>query len=108
VLIDRQGAHGGFLVVVISASAAVVVTLLGTGILRADGATPHATEVPAPEPAAPPPAAERRSVTGRSIPVEAEACGPTGGSAVASAQLSECEADRRADQATGGTRRPRR
>ncbi len=108
VLIDRQGAHGGFLVVVVSASAAVVVTLLGTGILRADGATPHATEVPAPEPAATPPEAERRSVTGRSIPVEAEACGPTGGSAVASAQLSECEADRRADQATGGTRRPRR
>jgi MFS family permease len=89
VMIDRQGAHGGFTVVVVAAGAAVAVTLASLGVLRRDSAGHPAVDV------------TRETAPGtasRSIPVEAESCSATGGAAVASAQLSESEADRRADE----------
>jgi len=98
VLIDRQGAHGGFTVVVAAGAAAVVITLLSIGVLRADSAVEASASLVAgvePEPA---------TGSQRSIPVEAEACSATAGAAVASAQLSTTEADRRADRMLGTTR----
>jgi MFS family permease len=95
VLIDRQGAHGGFLVVVVAAAASVVLTLGALGILRADS-------VPAPEAVvgSQPATADGRTTAARaSIPAEGESSSPTCGAAVASAQLSDAESDRRADDA---------
>ena len=89
VLIDRQGAQGGFLVVVVAAGAAVAVTLGSIGILRADSTVAQEVSADEPEPAA---------GVRHSIPVESESSA-TCGAAVASAQLSDAESDRRADDA---------
>jgi MFS family permease len=92
VMIDRQGAHGGFLVVVAAAAASVVVTLASIGILRADSA-PQVTDATTPGTGDQPTAARA------SIPAKSESCGPTCGAAVAGAHLSDSEVDRRADDA---------
>jgi MFS family permease len=92
VMIDRQGAHGGFTVVVLSACAAVAVTLLAIGVLRADSTPREVATSPEPD------AADAGTPRRHSIPADAEACSATGGAAVASAQLSDAESDRRSDR----------
>ncbi|GAA2721434.1 MFS transporter [Cellulomonas aerilata] len=86
VLIDRQGAHGGYLVVVVAAASSVVVTVVSIGALRADSAVVPEADATA-------------DVARRSIPAESEACSATCGAAVAGAQIADTESDRRADDA---------
>ena len=105
VMIDRQGAHGGFTVVVISACSAVLVTLLAIGVLRADS-VPREEEQGSSDLSG-----AGAGPASRSIPADAEACSATGGAAVASAQLSGSEHDRREserDHRPGGPERARR
>lgn len=99
VLIDRQGAHGGFLVVVAAAGVAVAVTLASVGILRRDSGGLREAAASTDGSAAAP---GQRRAAGHSIPVEAESASATCGAAVASAQLSDAEADRRADDGVRG------
>jgi MFS family permease len=93
VLIDRQGPHGGFLVVVVAAGVSVVVTVASIGILRADSTTVREEDVTAGT------GAPAHATTRASIPAESESSSATCGAAVASAQLADAEADRRSDDA---------
>ncbi|WNB85509.1 MFS transporter [Cellulomonas sp. ATA003] len=89
VLIDRQGAHGGFTVVVVAATAAVVVTLLSAGVLRADSSDGEA------QPVTEPTVVEAAAAPGH--PPVPPPGSPTAGAAVASAPLPDAAADRRAE-----------
>ena len=91
VLVDRTGAHGGFGVVVVAAGAAVLVTLLSAGVLRADSAGRGA------QPATEPTVVDAAAAGGAGGPVDREPASPTAGAAVASAQLCDAEVERRAD-----------